>query len=233
MKVAVVTPYYKESTDQLTRCLHSVSNQTYNATHILVSDGHPVKFANFQNLEQIHLPHSHADAGATPRAIGALSAFSRGYDAVAFLDADNWYNTTHIEHMVRTITTSGADAVVATRTIYSLDGVKMYDDRVESNGDNMVDTNCMFLSNRLSHFMGFWITTPKHKMVSDRVFWQACEANGVKTVRCETPTVAYATKWAWHYQFAGVPIPDNAVWMEQDREGNFKTIKHKDRSVIL
>lgn len=233
MKVAVVTPYYQETPAQLIRCLSSVAAQTHkNFTHILVADGFPKRFENFQNIEQIHLPSSHSDAGATPRAIGALSAFSRGYDAVAFLDADNWYGNDHIETMVSVMTAHGADAVVATRTIHALDGTELYVDRVESNGENMVDTNCMFLRKTVSHYMGFWVTTPQYKMVSDRVFWQTCVSNGMKAVRCDKPTVSYASKWAWHYQYAGVQIPDDAVWIEQDREGNFKTIKHNDRSTI-
>jgi glycosyltransferase involved in cell wall biosynthesis len=231
MKIAVVTPYYQETTEQLTRCLSSVAAQTHkNITHILVADGYPKRFENFQRLEQIQLPYSHSDAGATPRALGALSAFSRGYDAVAFLDADNWYQPDHIETMVSAMQSTNADAVIATRTIHALNGNELYVDRVESNGENMVDTNCMFLSKTMSHYMGFWITAPQHKMVSDRVFWQACVSNGIKAVRCDKPTVAYASKWAWHYQYAGVQIPDDAVWIEQDREGNFKTTKHKDRS---
>lgn len=231
MKIAVVTPYYQETTEQLVRCLSSVAKQTYNnLTHILVADGYPKRFENFQNLEQIHLPYSHSDAGATPRAIGALSAFSKGYDAVAFLDADNWYYPDHIETMTSAMQSTNADAVIATRTIHALDGKELYVDRVESNGTNMVDTNCMFLKKTVSHYMGFWVTTPQYKMVSDRVFWQTCVSNGIKAVRCDKPTVAYASKWAWHYQYAGVQIPDDSVWIEQDREGNFKTIKHKDRS---
>lgn len=231
MKIAVVTPYYQETTEQLVRCLSSVAAQTYkNLTHILVADGYPRRFENFQNLEQIQLPYSHGDAGATPRALGALSAFSRGYDAVAFLDADNWYYPEHIESMVAVMQASNADAVVATRSIYSLDGTELYVDRVESTGTHMTDTNCMFLSKTVSHYMGFWVTTPQYKMVSDRVFWQTCMSNGMKAVRSDRPTVAYVSKWAWHYQYAGVQIPDDAVWIEQDREGNFKTIKHQDRS---
>lgn len=233
MKVAVVTPYYQETPAQLIRCLSSVAAQTYkDLTHILVADGYPRRFENFQRLEQIHLPLSHSDAGATPRAIGALSAFSRGYDAVAFLDADNWYHQDHIELMVNAMSSTGADAVIATRSIHALDGSEMYVDRVESNGTNTVDTNCMFLSKTISHYMGFWITKPQYKMVSDKVFWQTCVSNGIKAVRCDKPTVAYVTKWAWHYQYAGVQIPDDTVWIEQDREGNFKTIKHKDRSTL-
>lgn len=233
MRVAVVTPYYKETDQQLDVCMQSVSNQTYpTVSHIMVADGHhrPLRRTG-STLEHIVLPNSHGDAGATPRAIGALSAFSRGFDAVAFLDADNWYEPNHIELMVNTMAERSCDAVIATRTMYSVDGNKLYVDLIESNGENMVDTNCMFLSKKVSKLLSFWITDDGYKLVSDRVFWNACAANGVTTARCDTPTVSYVTRWAWHYQYAGVNIPDDAVWLEQDTQGNFKQHKHKDRRI--
>lgn len=230
MRVAVVTPYYNETGEQLTRCMESVAKQTHaNVTHIMVSDGSPTRWRWRGKYDHIVLPYSHSDAGATPRAIGALSAFSKGFDAVSFLDADNWYEPNHVEAMVSTMLAGKVDAVVATRTIHGLDGEALYVDRIESNGENMVDTNCMFLSSRTCYFMSFWITEPSHRLVSDRVFWQACVSNGISVARCEIPTVAYVSKWAWHYHHAGVPIPDDAVWLETDASGNYKQIKNKDR----
>ena len=229
MRIAVVTPYYNETDQQLARCMDSVANQTHDVTHIMVSDGSRQNWRWRGRYDHIVLPCSHNDAGATPRAIGALSAFSRGFDAVAFLDADNWYEPNHIEEMVAAMQKTNVDAIIATRTIYGLDGKALYVDRIESNGENMVDTNCMFLSNRTCYFMSFWITQPSHRLVSDRVFWQSCLSNGITVVRCETPTVAYVSKWAWHYQHAGTAIPDDAVWLHTDEQGNYKQIKNKDR----
>lgn len=119
--------------------------------------------------------------------------------------------------------------MAATRTIYGIDGKILYVDLIESNVDNMVDTNCMFLSRRTAYYMPFWITPPSHRLVSDRVFWESAKANGIKVAKCDRPTVSYVTKWAWHYHHAGVPIPDDAVWMEQDQTGAFKQIMNKDR----
>ena len=233
MRVAVVTPYYNETDQQLERCIESVVNQSYHdVTHIMVADGMAHSWQPSSNrFEHITLPHSHGDAGATPRAIGALSAFSREFDAVSFLDADNWYEPNHIEVMVDRMSREQVDAVAATRTIYGMDGAKLYVDRIESNADNMVDTNCMFLSRRTAYFMPFWITPPSHRLVSDRVFWESAIANGMKIARSDIPTVSYVTKWAWHYHHAGVPIPDDSVWMERDAQGNYKQIKNKDRSI--
>lgn len=233
MKIAVITPYYKETDAQLERCIDSVSKQTYgNVTHVLVSDGFPKPWrGKGTNFEHISLPCSHSDAGATPRAIGGLSAFSRGVDAIAFLDADNWYEPEHIEKMVETTISKKANAVVATRTIYSMDLKRLYVDNIESDGKNMVDTNCMFLTRSLMHLLSFWVTNPEYKMVSDKIFWQSCRANGVEFTRCEQPTVAYVSKWAWHYQHAGIDIPAESVWLGIDGNDNHFLIKHKDRRV--
>lgn len=231
MKVAVVTPYHRETDEQLNRCMDSVIRQTYaDVTHIMVADGLPKPWRSIgTGFEHIVLSTSHSDAGATPRAIGGLSAFSRGFDAIAFLDADNWYEPDHIEKMVDVMQTKDANAIVATRTIYSMDLKKMYVDDIESDGKNMVDTNCMFLHRRLMYLLSFWITPPENRMVSDKAFWQNCTANGVEFVRCEHPTVAYVTKWAWHYQHAGMSVPDDSVWMGVDKAGNHFLVKHKDR----
>jgi len=230
MKIAVVTPYFKESEDLIQRCFNSVKNQTYqNITHFFVSDGYPSRllYANL-NIEHIQLPKSHNDAGATPRALGALSAFSQGYDAVAFLDVDNWFMPNHIEKMVELMQSSKCDIVSATRKIYSRNNELLYVDK-ESNGLDFCDTNCMFLNRKIMQIIPFWITAPEYRMVSDRAFWHVCIENKISKIHCTEPTVCYSTKWAVHYQIAGVPIPDDSVWMTMDNK-TYTTITNKERN---
>lgn len=230
MRVAVVTPYYQESATQLDRCHSSIVNQTHNdCRHFMVADGSPNDYCRRGSVEHIVLAHSHSDAGATPRAIGAMSAFSQGYDAVAFLDADNWYQSIHIEYMLRTLNQAQADAVVATRSIYDRSGELLYIDRVESNGVNMVDTNCMFLTRRAIPYLTAWITDPAHALISDRIFWHVCLTNGLKVIRCDNPTVGYVTKWAWHYEYVGRAVPGDTVWLERDSNGNYIHVTQDSR----
>ena len=232
MKVAIVTPYYKESTDILKRCHASVLAQTYkDITHIMVADGNPHPWCTKQQLEHMVLPKSHGDAGATPRALGALSAFSRGFDAVAFLDADNWFEPPHIQVMIDTMIADKADAIVATRTIHAVDGSPMYVDTIESTGRTFVDTNCWFLHKRTAMLMGFWITDPANHLISDKIFYNAIRQAKVPVGRADQPTVAYVTKWGWHYQQAGRPIPPEAVWMAKDQHGNHIQITEKDKGL--
>lgn len=225
----MITPYYKESIDVIRRCHYSVKQQTHkNTTHLLVSDGkHNSLIAGWKG-EYFSLPESHNDAGATPRALAAISAFSRGYDAVGFIDADNWIDPTHVEKMIETMQNANAQGAIATRRIHNLDGKEMYVDRVESNGTNMVDTNCMFLSKAALHLMTYWVVEQGQRLWSDRYFWSAVQKSGLRIASCLEPTVAYCSKWAWHYEYAGLEPPPDSVWINKDESGNLSFLLHKD-----
>lgn len=230
MKVAMITPYYKESTAQLRRCHDSVLQQTYpGVTHIMIADGEHHPWCDKQKMQHIVLPCSHGDAGATPRALAAISAFSQGYDAVGFIDADNWVDADHVETMVDALKSSAASVAVATRRLHGLDGNMLYVDTWESNGKDFTDTNCMFLTRATLHLMTGWITDPSQRLWSDRAFWDAVLRSELPVTICAKPTVAYVTKWAAHYVNAKVePLPDS-VWIGNDEAGNLIHIKHKDR----
>jgi len=85
VKIAVVTPYYKENDDVLRQCHLSVVRQSYPCTHILVADGHPKsQFDNEPRTMHITLPQANGDVGNTARAIGGILADAYGFDAVAY-----------------------------------------------------------------------------------------------------------------------------------------------------
>ena len=219
MKIAIVTPYYQESVDILNRCHDSVLSQTHaDCHHIMVADGDPhPAIKHWNNTEHITLPKPHTDAGATPRAIGAISAFSRGYNAVAFLDADNTYEPNHISMMKNLL--EGHDVVTATRDIYTQDGRKLYTDRIESDGNTFCDTNCLFLSPNVLHLLLYWVVPAEYRLWSDRNFWAAITQSGAKRVHYDTPTVNYYSRWAWHYEQAGESPPRNSVWISKTDTG--------------
>jgi hypothetical protein len=193
----------------------------------MVADGDPHPMvAKWKDIEHITLSQCHHDAGATPRAIGAISAFSRGFDAVAFLDADNHYNADHIETMVNLLAHN--DVVTATRNICNSTGELLYIDTVESNGNQFCDTNCMFLTKNLLHLMTSWITGPNRFLWSDRYFWNAVLEGNFSRVHSVKPTVNYYTRWAWHYQYAGQDPPLDSVWIAKTTDGSLIHEKHKD-----
>jgi len=135
----------------------------------------------------------------------------------------------HVENMIKTMTTANSDGVIATRRIHGLNGTELYVDHIESNGVNMVDTNCMFLGRKSLHLMTYWVTEPGMQLWSDRAFWSVVKQANLNIVRCIKPTVAYVSRWAWHYHHAGVTIPPESVWIDQDEAGNLIHTKHKDK----
>ena len=227
MRVAIITPYHNEDAATLRRCYDSVKAQTYaNVRHMMVSDGNPHPMIDQLDVDHYKLPQAHTDAGATPRALAALSAFSQGYDAVGFIDADCYLKPNHVELMVNILRESGADGVIATRVIHSQDDREMYVDRVESNGENMVDTNSWFLTRKALSAMTSWIVEPGQRLWSDRYFAAAVMDLGLGIVRSDEPTVVYVTRWAWHYEYAGWPIPDGTVWIHTNADGSLSHVPH-------
>ena len=95
-RYCVVTPYYKEERALLERCFGSVRRQVPNVDHIVVADGHPQDWIDALPVRHIKLDRAHGDYGNAARGLGALMAIAEGYDGIAFLDADNWYDDDHL-----------------------------------------------------------------------------------------------------------------------------------------
>ena len=102
MRVAVITPYHAEPDAYLEACHASVASQSFGCTHFMVSDGRPAPRVDGFDCQHIRLPRAHADYGCTPRGIGSISAIGQGFDAICYLDADNWVTDDHVEVHRRT-----------------------------------------------------------------------------------------------------------------------------------
>jgi glycosyltransferase involved in cell wall biosynthesis len=215
MQVSIITPYYQENVETLLRCYRSIKNQNYTIIrHVFIADGHQnTSIKSLSDICHLELPMSHHDAGATPRAIAALSEFSNGADAIAFLDADNTFESNHIETLVSIMKITKADVVTATRNICDRTGSVLYTDNIESNGTDFCDTNCYLIYRSIKHLLGYWVVDQSQKLLSDRYFWAAIKNSQAKIVHSTLPSVNYYSKWAWHYHHAGVPIPLESVWI--------------------
>src|SRR5688572_19646925 len=121
MRIAVVTAYCHEPIDVILRCHKSVSDQDLPATHFLVSDGHPIEEIDSWNVVHVRLPFC-GDYGDTPRAVGAALAAAAHHEAVAFLDADNWFETEHLRTLMSLQERTKAAVVTATRFLRRHDG---------------------------------------------------------------------------------------------------------------
>lgn len=202
MKIAVITPYYKESTEVLQRCHDSVMAQTFgDVTHIMISDGFPNDVVDtWENTVHIKVPN-HGDYGDTPRAIGGLYASNKEFEAATLLDADNWFAPNHLEVLSDLQKETGAWVVTGTRWLARPDESVMAV-CTESDGDKFCDTNCYFIMRPAFGAFGSWgFKDPKYGIIGDRFFWTRIKTSveASKRAHCSIPTTYYQTMFATHY----------------------------------
>lgn len=225
MKIAIITPYYKEDRKTLHRCHESVLAQTFRCDHIMVADGHHQEIDDW-DIIHLKLPKSHGDFGDTPRAMGAMMAYSQGYDAICWLDADNWLEPNHVEEMVKTL---GQEQriVTATRNLYRPDG-SFLGLCTESNGESFNDTNCYFIPREFISCSAINAYKPKSlAAIGDRVLWSTI--SNIPKVHCSIPTVNYTTTIAVHYLERNETPPDDAkVIACLQGESEYRVFLYKD-----
>ena len=201
VKVAVITPYYKEDIHTLTRCITSVAQQTYgNVHHFLVADGYPYDdMSGYPRMTHITLPHC-GDYGDAPRAVGCAVASAQEFDAIGLLDADCWFEPDHIARMAGVMESSGREIITCPRNLFRVDGSFMAVD-TESDGYNFNDMNCYLIRRSGYYHLRTLMAKPKeHSIIDDRFLWASIRENFYSTARSTRPTVNYTTTFAFHYQ---------------------------------
>jgi hypothetical protein len=211
MKVAVVSAYYRETPLELQRCIDSVAGQTHRCTHYLVSDGHPQAYVDDLRVRHVRLGTSHADYGDTPRAIGSLLAIREGFDAIAYLDADNFFLRDHIKVMVEALDAAGGefDLVTSRRFLLRPDGTRL--PIPDESWQMHTDTNCYLILRGAFALTPIWALMPREfSAIGDRVFWRAIVARGCRIAHVPRESVGYRSLWKVHYERAGEAPPDGA-----------------------
>jgi glycosyltransferase involved in cell wall biosynthesis len=234
MKIAVITPYYKEDDDILEQCHRSVMDQTTACDHLLVADGFPKAVVDHWQARHMVLPQAHADIGNMPRILGSLSAFNLGYDAVAFLDADNWYRPDHIERMVRLHRNMGAVVCTSNRSMHRPDGSYMFDDD-KNDGRKHVDTNCFFLTRPAIRVLARWAAMPRQlSPISDTVYWETIRRERLPRAHNATPTVCYRTTWESDFRRMAEPMPEGVKRLEMTNApyGWIKALSSSERKRV-
>jgi len=215
MKIAVITPYFNESEDQLRRCYESVKSQPFDCDHFFVSDGIPHSFLDqIDGVKHVKLPTCSGDYGNTPRAIAGMLINNAGiYDAACYLDADNFFLPDHLGLVVQSITNS--DIVCTKREFFSPEGLHLVGacDPDEDRNQH-VDTNCIFIASSGGAFreLAFWALIPQEVAYSgDRIFFQHLTRERYRFRFLSERTVGYETRWRNHYVRAGVEPPAEAL----------------------
>lgn len=209
MRIAVVTPYYKENKKVLARCLDSVQSQSMTVDHILVSDGYPQDWVeNRSNVSHIIIRKNSGDFGDTPRSVGYLIAMRGEYDFIQFLDADNLLLPEHFSEMLRYFSDTGADVVIAKRFMMRPDGTKLNVVMEEDEKLNHIDTSCFMFSRTSFHIGLKWAFIPKQLgFIDDRVFYKMLRMQTAKIAVMRNQTVGYSCLWPIVYKSLGEPIP--------------------------
>lgn len=211
MKIAVVTPYYRENADILRQCHESVLAQTISCQHIMVADGHPADlFDASPRTDHVILPRANGDNGNTPRGIGSMLAASWGYDAVAYLDADNWYAPQHIETLINAVMTRRAPIGASKRTFHTLEGALMPISEVGEERHEHVDTSCYLITRPAFELFPFWFMPKELGPVCDRIIFHAILRRGLQIAFTDERTVAFRSQYAQHYEGAGMTPPPDA-----------------------
>lgn len=216
LKIAVVTPYYKESSAVLRQCHESVLRQTYGCRHILVSDGHPASFFdNSPDAHHIKLPAANGDNGNTPRALGGMFAERNGFDAIAYLDADNWYDPNHIETMVAAYESHRTPLVASKRRFCDLNGNPLHVTEKDEESNSHVDTSCWLILRPAFHLLRTWLMPRELSPICDRIFFHKVAHDRLRIAPTNARTVNFRTQYSLHYQAAGLSPPPGAKTVDE------------------
>lgn len=204
----VVTPYHREERGVLERCIASVAAQTIPADHLLVADGAPAEWIDGAGVRHLKLDRAHADHGNTPRALGLMLGVAEGYDAIALLDADNWFEPDHVAACRAAAEADpGCDYVVARRRFMAIDGSEM----AVAEEAGHVDTSCFFFRPGSYSALPYWGTMPRQLApVCDRIFLAALNVRKLRAARCDRVTVNFHVTVRAFYRSIGATPPPGA-----------------------
>jgi glycosyltransferase involved in cell wall biosynthesis len=210
-KLAVITPYCAGSESYFEQCLESVLAQTIACVHIVVCDGETrVPSGRTTRLRIMTIPGPHHDTGNAARAVGGILADAEGFDAVAYLDADNWYDPDHVQLAWESANRTESAVISSARHLHALDGLWMGRCH-EVNGTTFVDTNCLFLRRPAFGLLSAWAQIPHaHAAIGDRIVWARVLKSGLPHTHTGRATVHYRTPYKVHYDRFGLPVPDGA-----------------------
>lgn len=208
MKIAVITPYYKEPLEVLRQCYEGVKSQNISADHFFIADGFPNQELISWDVKHITLPQAHNDNGNTPRGIGSILADAEGYDFIAYLDADNWFHPGHLESLVNLWSKTKANICSSLRTYHSMEGVKLNIREVADFSLEYIDTSCYLIHRSAFEALDIWTKMPKQlSPICDRVFLAALRNKRFKFASTRNQTVAFRSQYKQHYLAAKMPPP--------------------------
>ena len=211
MKIAIITPYFKESLDILEQCYNSVLAQQVNADHYFIADGFPRNEINSWKVKHIILEKSHDDNGNTPRRIGSKTAGELNYDFISYLDADNWFHKYHLKSLINLYNDTKANICCSKRTFHHINGEDLNISEVPEDKFEHVDTSCFLIHNSAFELTKIWEKMPKIlSPICDRIFYKSIIIHKKYSIAFSNlRTVAFRSQYLSHYKTANRQPPKN------------------------
>jgi hypothetical protein len=238
--VAVVVTCSHEPYGWLTQAVESVLSQTVATRPIIVCDG-PLTtegdssqfLAAARHADWISAAAAHGDAGDWARSAGALHAAAAGYDAVGFLDGDNWLERDHVEKMLAL----DVDVATSARFICHADGRVLYVDP-ECSSTKHVDTSCFLLRRRAFGLLAHWaLIPPALSPICDQLFWGCAKAaileGHLTHAHSPVPTVNFRSRYAAHYHALGIEPPPGSKPNIQLPHGTYRVPWPFEQEVVV
>lgn len=240
MKVAVVTPYYRPERSALYQCYQSVKAQTHPCTQIFVADGDPLEIVDKFDALHIKSHGPNEDVGNTARALGSIIAIRQRFDAICYLDADNWYEPHHVAGMIALHRETGSAVCSSARNLCHVDGTFL-GLCAECDGESFVDTNCLLLTKDAFPIISVWYSMDRRlDAVGDRVVWFQIKQMGLKTAHSDQPSVNYRTSYRGHYEQLKIAPPPDAKGGEGIKQARrlfedlrVKALKKQDATIMV
>lgn len=233
-RIAVVTPYYKEKRSVLQQCHDSVLRQTYKCDHILIADGFPSDlFDDGPGTIHVKLPKGNNDNGNTPRAIGGILSESYGYNAVAYLDADNWFDPDHVEKLVAAHDRTGAPLIGCKRRFYDLDENELDITEPSEDTHRHIDTSCWLVFRPAFSLLSAWRMPKILSPVCDRIFFQTAIHERFRITTTKDRTVCFRTQYEYHYRLAGKALQPGLKTSEEVFRANRYIATRKGAAEIV
>lgn len=208
--VAVITPYHGERSSVLHRCHESVLAQNHSCDHFLVADGAPQEELDGWHAHHLRLPAASGDHGNTPRSIGAVSAFNLGYDAVAFLDADNWFRPDHVQNALSVHEEGGAPVIISDRQLVLASGELCPWEDADMVARETADTSCFMFMSDVAYLSPIWAAMGRAlSPICDRVMFEAVRQLGIPIAWTNKRSLFYESRWGNHYRAMGLEAPED------------------------
>jgi len=211
MKIAIITPYFKESLDILEQNYKSVIDQDLNTDHYFIADGYPLDAISKWKVKHIILDKNHDDNGNTPRGVGSRKVRELNYDFLAYLDADNWFHKNHLKSLINLYNDAKVNICCSKRTFHHMNGKELYISEMPEDEFEHVDTSCFLIHNSAFELTKIWEKMPKIlSPICDRIFYKSIFIHKKYSIAFSNlRTVAFRSQYLSHYKSANEQPPKN------------------------